>query len=801
MRQVMNMRIMWVAWLLMVSLSGSFAQAKQPVDYVDPLIGSGYQSTLWYYFSSACRPFGMVSLSPDMVSPDWWGAGYCYHIDTIRGFGHVHDYQVGAVSVMPVVGRIDPAAGADFYGSKHSHAKEVCQAGYHAVTLDRYGVRVELTSTDRVGFHRYTFPQSSHSRVIFNLSAEVVPNAVIDATMRQISDTELEGVQVLGPTNCGRRPKPCSIYFVARFDRPSGTFALCRKKVQPKAGHSDAAPPGAKPSSPAYHAFAEFATKEGDVLQMKVAVSYVSIEQARKNLDAELSHWDFDRIRRESRETWNRWLGRIEVEGGTEQQRTKFYTDLWHVLLGRHMTSDVDGKYCDMTGSEPRVRQIPLDSHGRPKYHHYNSDAFWMTFWNLNEVWGLAYPRVYSGFVNCMVDMCRNGGMIPRNMVGGNYSFEMIAAHSTPLIVGAYMKGIRDFDAELAYAGMRKNHLPGGAMSRGYFEYQSAKGGGLEEYLRYGYIPIDDRQKSADGWIAESGSATMDYAYDDWCLAQMASALGKREDFATFMRRAGNYRKLFDAQTGFMRLRMRDGSWQTPFDPVAEKGWCEGNSSVYTWYVPHDPAGLIRLLGDREAFNRRLNRDFENWAAANYSTPTVNYGNQPCTGMAHLFNYSGAPWLAQKWVYEVKTKVFGGTTPDVGYGGDEDQGQMGGLGVLMGVGLFEVNGGASLDPIYEITTPIFDRVTIHLDPDYYRGGEFVIVAKRSSPAGSGPAYIQSATLNGRPLLKPWFYHRELADGGKLELELGTTPNKQWGSRPEDAPPSMSTAGGASGPKM
>jgi predicted alpha-1,2-mannosidase len=443
-----------------------------------------------------------------------------------------------------------------------------------------------------------------------------------------------------------------------------------------------------------------------------------------------------------------------------------------------------------MTGPAPRVRQIPLDAQGRPLYHHYNSDAVWMTFWNLNQVWGMAYPRTYSEFVRFLLDMYRDGGLIPRGPTGHNYSFVMIGAHSTPLIVGAYMKGIRDFDVATAYEGMRKNHFPGGLMGHGHYEYQSAKLGGIEDYLRYGYIPIDGRPK---GWVADSASATLEYAYDDWCLAQMAKALGKEDDGRMFLRRAENYRNLFDRQSGFMRPRRRDGSWLSPFDPLASRYWCETNAWQFTWFVPHDVEGLIRLMGGRETFNRRLNDVFERGLAANFVAPSasnlgyVDYSNQPSMAMAHLFNYSGAPWLAQKWVREVKERTFGGATPDLGYRGDEDQGQAGALGVLMAIGLFQVRGGAELEPVYEITSPIFDRVTIHLDPDYYPGRKFVIVARNNSREN---CYIQSAALDGWPLARPWFYHRELVKGGTLELVLGPQPNRRWGSRAADAPPSL-----------
>jgi predicted alpha-1,2-mannosidase len=766
------------------SLAGwlSAAQGKEPADWVDPLIDSA--NSRWIFFSSACRPFGMVNLSPDTSAQGAWNSSYCYHKGSICGFSHVHAWELGAVSVMPVAGNVDSTAGPDAFRSPFRHDDEVCQAGYHAVTLDRYKIRVELTSTPRVGFHRWHFP-AADGRVAINLAEGTVSVPVPDALLRQVGDAEVEGWQIDGPTDANRRPKATTIYFVARFDRPIQGFDGWVGK-QRRSGVREV-------HGKNCGAIVRCATAAGGLLQMKVGLSYVSIEQARRNLDAELPHWDFDRVRRESREEWNRWLGKIEIEGGSDVQRKKFYTDLWHALLGRRLTSDVDGKYCDMTGPTPRVRQIPLDAHGNPRYRHYNSDAFWMTFWNLNQVWGLAYPRTYSEFINFFLDMYRNGGLIPRGPTGHNYSFVMIGAHSTPLIVGAYMKGIRDFDVAAAYEGMRKNHLPGGLMGHGNYEHQSAVGGGVEDYIRLGYIPIDGRPKNV--WLAESGSATIEYAYDDWCLAQMAKALGKEDDYRAFMRRAENYRNLFDRQTGFMRPRLRDGSWLAPFDPLSCKGWCETNPAQATFWVPHDVEGSIRLLGGREKFTRRLDEAFRRSAELKFVAPDeakselgyMDYGNQPSTALAHLFNYAAAPWLTQKWVREVKERTYGGATPDLGYRGDEDQGQMGGLGVLMAIGLFQVSGGAEIDPVYEITSPIFDRVTIHLDPDYYPGRKFVIVARNNSARN---CYIQSATLNGRPLARPWFYHRDLVKGGQLELVLGPEPNKNWGSRPEDAPPSM-----------
>ena len=751
------------------------ADARQPVDWVDPLIDSA--NSRWIFFSSACRPFGMVNLSPDTDVKGAWNSGYCYGTNTIRGFSHVHAWQLAGVSVMPTTGAMRGPEGSDVYRSRFRHEGEIVRAGYHALTLDDYQIRVELTSTARVGFHRYTFPQTQEAHVLFDVGAHLGPTTMQDALLRRVNDHELEGYVVNAATR--RRPKATTIHFVARFDKPFRSFGFWSgKRLLGEVKQIKGAGSGA---------FVRFATAANEVVLLKVALSYVSSAQARANLQAELPHWDFERVRRESRQEWNDWLSKIEVQGGSPAQRTKFYTDLWHVLLGRRLTSDVDGKYCDMTGSQPVIRQIPSDPDGKPQYHHYNSDAFWNTFWNINQVWALAYPELTSQFVRFLLDMYADGGLIPRGPSGHNYTYVMIAAHSTPFIVGAYMKGIRDFNIEEAYRGMRKNAFPGGLMSKSGYEHHTGMGGGIEYYIERGYIP--DGRKGGKGFHEDGAAQTLEYAYDDWCLAQLAKVLGKQEDYRLFMKRAHNYRNIFDPSTGFMRPRTLDGSWWEPFDPLAPKGWCEGNAWQYTWFVPHDVQGLIDLMGGADAFTRKLNGAFEKSVAADFVKHLgyVNFSNQPANQLAHLFNYSGAPWLTQKWVRAVKEQAFGGVTPQSGYRGDEDQGQAGGLGVMMAIGLFQMRGGAAEKPVYEISSPIFDRVTIHLDPQYYPGKQFEIVARNNSAENM---YIQSATLDGQPLDRPWFYHRQLVNGGTLELQLGPKPNQQWGSRPEHAPPSM-----------
>lgn len=762
------------------------ANTKQPVEWVDPLIDTAKPMIRWVFTASACQPFGMVRLSPDTDAKGTWGSGYCYNSNKICGFSHIHAWQLAGIPIMPTTGPFRGIFNFDKYSSKFSHQKEIVHPGYHSVILDDYGIRVELTATKRVGFHRYTFPKAEQSYIFSALGAELGPSKMSDTMARKVSDTEIEGYVENDATM--RRPKPCRIYFVMRFNKPFKTFGgwINNKLISRNEQIS-----GKKSGI-----FVKYSTFNNEVILLKVALSYVSIEQARLNLNTELPHWEFDHVYNDSTKVWNDYLKRIEVEGGTEKQRKKFYTDLWRSLLGGHLISDVNGKYSDMTGTRQIIRQVPLNADGQPKYPYINpQDCFWGAHWSLSLLYALAYPEIISYYCNFLVDMYKNGGLIPRGPSGGNYTFVMISAHSTPFIVAAYMKGIRDFDINTAYEGMRKNAFPGGLMSKAGYEHKTCKGGGIEYYIQRGYIP---EGRNIPGVLHIDGAAqTLEYAYDDWCLSQIAKVLGKKDDYQLFIKRAQNYRNLFDPSIGFMRPRNLDGSWLEPFDPLQLKGWCEANAWQYTWYVPHDIQGLIQMMGGAETFTQKLNFAFEKAVPMNFYAPKpqlkrnlayINYGNEPGRFVAHLFNHSGAPWLAQKWARLVKEKTFGSVDP-MGFCEDDDNGLAAATSVLLAIGLFDVRGGAGQEPIYEITSPIFDKVTIHLNKHYYNGDHFVIKAQNNSAENM---YIQSATLNGKVLDKPWFYHRELVSGGTLVLKLGAKLNKKWGSQPENTPPSMSS---------
>ncbi|MCC5930967.1 MAG: GH92 family glycosyl hydrolase [Cyclobacteriaceae bacterium] len=751
----------------------------RPVDMVYPHIDAA--NSRWFFFTSASRPFGMVNLSPDMLVDGTWGTGYRYHVDTIRCFSHIHAWQLSGIPVLPFTGEKKGHLGPDHYGSTYSHDKEVVRPGYHRIVLDTYGIEAELTSTTRVGFHRYTFPESEQSHILFDFTTTLGPSDTDFGHVQVKSDTEIEGYAIMGPTR--RRPKPVHVFFVAQFDKPFETFSAWQdgKDIEVEDLIEGAAT----------GAYLHFSTKQNEQRQMKVAISYVSTEQARLNMETELPHWDFDKVVKESDEEWNQWLSRIEIEGGTETEQRRFYTDLWKALQGRRIISDANGKYCDMTGPERRIGQIPLDPSGKPKFNHHNSDSFWGAQWSLNTLWHLVYPEVTESFVNSMLLMYKDGGLIPRGPSGGNYTYVMTGASSTPFIVSAWLKGIRGFDIDLAYEGMRKNHFPGGMMSKAGYEHNTFIGGGIEQYIEKGYVP-HPISEIRYGFHQDGSAQTLEYAYQDWTLAQLAKKLGKDDDFQMFSKRALNYRNIWHADSGWMWVKNQQGQWKQPFNVLEYGGgWVEGNAAQYTWWVPHDVQGLASLMGGNEAFVSKLNTTFESAqkhdfvSGKSHSVETLkenrevylNYGNQPCMQTAFLFNHTGAPWLTQYWTRQVIDKVYSGISPDYGYSGDEDQGLMGSLAVLLKIGLFSVNGGTSTEPYYEIASPIFDKITLNLNPKYYPRGSFVIEVENNGP---DHFYIQSAALNGEELQSPFILHKDVVNGKVLKLKMGNAPNQSWG---------------------
>jgi predicted alpha-1,2-mannosidase len=758
---------------------------KLPVDYADCMIGN--HDSRWMQFPGASMPFGMVKLSPDNQRQGW-KAGYEYNIENIAGFSHIHSWTMDGLLMMPTLGplQIDPGKENDpdgGYRSRIRHETEVATPGYYSVMLEDTKIKAEITATTRAGFQRYTFPKSDSARVMIDLQIDSeYGTELTDSHIYKVSDTEIEGYTHQQALR-GAGWNEYQLFFVIRFSKPFHDLnGWNRNGINFKVDslfsgwdHSD------------FGAFVHFKTKEGEQILVQTGISFVSIAQARLNLDTEITKpfgWDFDAVHRNGRKVWNDLLSVIDVEGKDEVDKKKFYSNLYRVYVGRTIYSDVNGKYVDMY---ERVQQLK-----NPDLPMYGGDAFWNTFWNLNQVWTLATPDLADKWTASLLEFYDKGGWLCKGPEGLEYSGIMVASHEIELIVSSYQKGIHKFyDPEHAYVAMHHNQTeqgiphPGGGFAGNRW---------LDQYLKFGYVPHDYGPVSN----------TLEYAYDDWAVSQMAKALGKTDDYWYFKHRANNYKNIWDASVGYMNLRQADGNFKKPFDAYCcttflGQGWVEGNAWQYSWFVPQDLKGLIGLMG-KDEFNRRLEEGFvasrkwkfnseytnENSLLAMGVLP-INHGNQPNMQAAYLYNYAGKPWLTQKWAREIMD-VYYGSGPMDGWPGDEDQGQMGGWYVMSAMGLFEMRGGCDVEPTYEIGSPIFDKATIRLDPNYYSGGSFTIEAVNNSKENR---YVQSATLDGKPLTKPWFYHKDLVDGGKLVLVMGPTPNEYWGSKAEDAPPSMS----------
>lgn len=734
---------------------------KDYVSWVDPYIET--TRGRYFFFVPGSRPFGMISAAPVTRNKNQWGGGYNYNDQYILGFGQVHAWLLSGLNIMPVTGSVDPTLGEQQWKSKFSHDAEIVQPGYQRVFLKTYKTWVEQTCTDRVSFYRFIYTKNTKAKILVNLCGRLGGLTMVDAKVRKTGPTELEGSYVTTGRLWGG-PDSLKIFFVIRFDHPFKTLNGWNGNERFKdisAIKGDSAGIGAL-----------YDLEAGDTLQMKIAVSYTSMANARNNMNAECDHWNFNRVRQNARSEWNQWLGKIAVKGGTTAQKIKFYTDLWHVLLGRHILNDVSGDYPDytqgkrhstFTDADLKIRTLPKDSNGKVKFNMYNSDALWLTQWNLNILWGLAWPEVLDDFSASMIQYADNGGLLPRGPNAGGYSYIMTGCPATNLIVSAYMKGLlKKVDPQHAFEVMKRNHLLGGMM-----------GFGAEDKLKF-YIK--------NGWCPGNAGLTIEWSFQDWSLAQMAYKLGKKKDEKYFMQRSKGWENCFNKEIKLLLPRKKNGEWLHT-DPLSGQGWIEANAWQETWGVSQDIPGLATLMGGNDSLCAKLNYAFEKAEDKDfvygYSNGYISYANQPGCSDAHVFNYAGKPWLTQYWVRKVKEQAFGGITPDKGYGGhDEDQGQMGGVSALMAMGLFSLQGTNSVEPAYDITSPIFDKIIIKLDSNYYSGKQFVIKTYHNSPEN---CYIQKASLNGKPLNTFWFPHSDFAKGGLLEIWLGPKPNKSWGT--------------------
>lgn len=782
-------------FLVLIACSASLARVdrgdsnsnskKAPVDYVDPFIGTS--NSRWALHPGPCMPFGMVQLAPDNQDTGW-KAGYEYNIHNIAGFSHIHGWTLAGLLAMPTTGELKIVPGDEDkpwsgYRSNIRKETEVSKVGYYSVILDDYNVKAELTSTERVGVHRYTFPKNYRSRILFDLNInDEYGYELTNSYITKVSDTEIKGF-TFQQGHAGASFQNYMVCFYIKFNKPFITFNGWKKdKVSRNVDGTFSSGWGNKKAG----FFVEYDTEKDEQIEFQVGLSFVSPEQAKLNLEAEMSPFNsnFDAIVKNQQDKWNEILGKIEITSNDEAAKRKFYTNFYRTYCARMIMSDVDGKYVDMYEKPQKL--------SNPSSPMIGSDAYWNTFWNLNGLWNLFTPSVSKTFINTMLEMYDKGGWLPKGPAGLEYTGIMVASHATELITSAYMAGIRDFDTSKAFEAMLHQQTVQGRPHEadGWVGNRH-----LNAYMKHGYVPTE----------VGPVSNTLEYAYDDWAFSEYAKALGKSEVAAKFAKRARNFENIFDSNVKYVRMKNADGSWYEPFDSLGNTtflgaGFVEGNAWQYTWFVPHDVKYVVDFLG-KDEFCTRLNRGFvtsEKWHFSSESVDfseslssmgvlPINHGNQPNMQAAYLFNYAGKPWLTQKWVRSIMNGFYG-DKPEGGWMGDEDEGQMGAWYTLSALGLFQMQGGCAVEPIWDLGSPVFSKVVLHLDKQYYGGKTFTIEAQNASPEN---IYVQRAYLNGKLLDRPWIYHKDIVNGGTLKYVMGAKPNTKWGSADAAMPPTMS----------
>ena len=713
--------------------------------YVDPFVGTGGHG---HTFPGATLPFGMVQLSPDTRLTGWDGCSGYHHSDAVvYGFSHTHlsgtgvsDY--GDILLMPTAGepRLD-ALGPDGdtaggYASRFSHADEQARPGYYSVRLEDENIFAELTATPRAGLHRYTYPANSRPNVTLDLRHR---DKVLDSRLLVTSDRRVEG---------SRRSEAWArdqiVYFAAEFSHAFDDHGIADGSAPPARVNA------ARGTS--LRAFFRFdSLTSGGPLMVRVGISAVSAEGARKNLEAEINTWDFERVRAGADRVWNEELNKIAVAGGTEGERRNFYTALYHAMLAPNLFTDADGQYLGRD----------LKPHRAEGFTNYTVFSLWDTFRAAHPLYAIIDQRRTRDFVNTFIAQHEQGGRLPVWELWANETDTMIGYHAASVIADAAAKDVGGFDLGRAFAAMKHS-----ATLRHF---------GLGPYAERGYISSEDEP--------ESVSKTLEYAYDDWCVAQVARALKREEDYRHFARRAQSYKNLFDPATGFMRAR-RNGRWMEPFDPrEVNFNFTEANSWQYTFFAPHDIAGLTELMGGEEAFAKKLDAMFSADARTTGREQAditglmgqYAHGNEPSHHVAYLYNFAGQPWKTQARVRRIMDEFYK-PVPD-GLIGNEDCGQMSAWYVLSAAGFYPVTPGS---PVYVIGSPLFDEVRFRLE----NGKTFTVRALNQSPRN---VYVRSATLDGRPHTKSFITHADIMRGGHLVFTMADRPNTRWGAGKGDAP--------------
>lgn len=723
-----------------------YSKSEGLLQYVDPYIGSGYHG---HVFVGTSVPYGMVQLGPNNIHKGWdWCSGYHYSDSILIGFSHTHlngtgCTDLGDILIMPLNEIRTPRGNQDDirdgYASRYSHDNETARPEYYSLLLGRYNIKAELTATDRVGFHRYTYPEGKPASILIDLREGNGSNAY-DSYIRKIDDYTVEGYRYVRGWSPSRK-----VYFVLKSD----------KKIEQFTAYDDNTP---KPWEQLKVASVKSVLTFGNVkeVKIKVSLSSVSCANAAMNLQAELSHWDFDKIVKMSADRWNKELARMSVETDNEPAKRIFYTAHYHTMIAPTLYCDVNGEYRGMND------MIYTD----PKKANYTTLSLWDTYRALHPLMTIVQPEMVDDVVNSMLSIYRQQDKLPIWPLMSGETNQMPGYSSVPVIADAYLKGFTGFDAEEALQAMKATAT---------YEKQN----GIPYVMKKGYIPADK--------VHEATSIAMEYAVDDWGIAAMAHKMGKLEDAATYAKRAHYYKNYFDSSIHFIRPKLEDGSWRTPYDPARSihtvGDFCEGNGWQYTFFAPQDPYGLIGLFGGDKPFTAKLDNFFTNndsmgEGASSDITGLIGqyaHGNEPSHHVAYLYAYAGEQWKTAEKVRFIMDEFY--TDRPDGIIGNEDCGQMSAWYLLSSMGLYQVN---PSDGIFVFGSPCFNKVEMKV-----RGGKtFIVEAPNNNKEN---IYIQKVYLNDKPYNKSYITYDDIINGSTLKFVMGKKPNKNFGKAPANRP--------------
>lgn len=724
-------------------------QQENLARYVDPFIGTGFHG---HVFVGANVPFGAVQLGPGNLSEGWdWCSGYHISDSTIVGFQHTHLSgtgigDLGDISLMPTTGPVKVRKGSiknmqSGYVSLFSHHDETVRPGYYAVKLKRYQIGVKLTATERVGFHEYTFPKSNEAHILIDLQEGIGWDRPVETSIQQVNETTLTGYRF--STGWAKDQR---IFFAAVFSKPIKNFSVY-DSVMAKTG---TALTGKKVKG-----VFNFVTSEGEKVLVKVGISPVSIENAMMNIRAEIPGWNFNQVVAAADQAWEKQLQKVQVKTANESQKKVFYTALYHTMIAPSIFNDHNGDYC---GTDKKV-------HAKAAFTNLTTFSLWDTYRALNPLYTLIQPEKISDIINSMLAIYQQQGKLPVWHLMGNETNTMVGYSAVPVLADAYLKGFKGFDADLAFEAVKASAMDNDR--------------GIKYVKKLGYIPADSS--------VESVAMGLEYSIDDSGIAAMAKKMGRTDDYQYFSKRAQNYRNYFDPKTHFMRARLNQNQFRTPFSPFESRhavgDYTEGNAWQYTWLVPQDVKGLIALQGGDQAFTRKLDSLFiAKGSMGKESSPDISgligqyaHGNEPSHHITYLYAYAGQPWKTAEKVRFIMDNFY--TDKPDGIIGNEDVGQMSAWYVLSALGFYQVN---PTSGVYVFGSPLFNEATVKLA----QGKMLHIVAKNNSAKNM---YIQNASFNGIKYTRSYITYQDLVQGGDLVFEMGSKPSTTWGTLAADRP--------------